>query len=377
MKVCHLTSVHPYNDARIFHKECVSLVEAGFEVSLVAPIDAPKLEKGVTVLPAGCWSSRLGRLLVTVPRLFLQAVKTRSDIIHFHDPELLTIAPLLRLTGAQMVYDIHEDYVTAIPQKAYVPYFLGKPLARLAGGLESLFSSWCHQVIAEKYYRDRFPHATAVLNYPIFRDQDLDPKSVDCSQFDPRWDWLLYTGNVTPDRGALNHLRCLEVSPSTAIAYIGRCPRVFAEAIWAEAQRNAIERRRIRIIGVDSFVPPETIAAYTYLGNWLAGLALFPATEHYEKKELTKFFEYMAAGIPVLASDFPAWKKVIHDNQCGVCLRPEDTQKLGQVLTTLRNEPERSQQMGARGRKAVTGKYNWQNEAAKLVRLYRDIMDEK
>lgn len=376
MKICHLTSVHPYNDARIFHKECISLANAGFDVTLIAPVDNRLFEQGVTVLPAGSWNNRYSRLLVTVPRLLFHALRKRARIYHIHDPELLTIAPLLRLSGAAVVYDIHEDYVTSIPQKSYIPKALGKPLAQLVGNLESFFSLWCQKVIAEKYYRERFPVATAVLNYPLLFENKDDSVKVDLSQFDPQWDWLLYTGNVTPDRGALNHLQFLAASKNSALAYIGRCPTAFAEAIYAEADRKSIQRSRIRIIGVDSFVSPEIIAGYTHRGKWLAGLALFPETQHYAKKELTKFFEYMSAGLPVIASNFPAWKSVIEENNCGFCLSPQDLQGISQAVARLQGDPELARNLGVNGKKSVSSKYHWETQAGKLVGLYKDILEK-
>ncbi len=167
MKICHLTSVHPYNDARIFHKECVSLANAGFDVTLIAPVDTSITEQGVTVLPAGSWKNRFSRLFVTIPRLLFQALKQRARIYQIHDPELLPIAPILRLSGAAVVYDIHEDYVTSIPQKSYIPKTLGKPLAHLVGNLESFLSLWCQKVIAEK-----FPHTSRSVSIADINVED-------------------------------------------------------------------------------------------------------------------------------------------------------------------------------------------------------------
>src|SRR5690625_6021755 len=58
--------------------------------------------------------------------------------------------------------------------------------------------------------------------------------------------------------------------------------------------------------------------------NWLAGIALFPPTEHYMKKELTKFFEYMNAGLPIICSHFPQWKTFIDKYNCGIAVDPYD-----------------------------------------------------
>ena len=49
-KVCHITSAHPDGDVRIFHKECVSLAEEGYDVSLVIPNTASRIENGVNIV---------------------------------------------------------------------------------------------------------------------------------------------------------------------------------------------------------------------------------------------------------------------------------------------------------------------------------------
>jgi len=358
---------------RIFHKECISLVTAGYDVCLIAPVDRPFEEKGVTVLPAGSWKNRYSRLLITVPRLLFLALKSRAEIFHFHDPELLLIAPILRLSGAQVIYDVHEDYITSIPQKSYIPKLLRRPLAGLAGFFETLASLSCHKVIAEKYYKDRFKDATAILNYPLSHQPDNSTKTVECSEFDPKFDWLLYTGNVTPDRGAMTHLRFLVSSEKTAVAYIGKCPSHFAAEIHKKAAEMGIDGDRIKIV-VDMFIPPETIASYTHHCRWLAGIALFPETQHYEKKELTKFFEYMSAGLPVIASNFAAWMNVIEKNNCGLCISPDDPEGISKSIAMLQNDPESAQSMGRSGREAVANRYNWNNEAQKLVFLYQSLI---
>ena len=51
-RVCHLTSVHSSDDTRVFHKECVSLARAGYDVTLVAPGESRE-EQGVHIVGVG------------------------------------------------------------------------------------------------------------------------------------------------------------------------------------------------------------------------------------------------------------------------------------------------------------------------------------
>ncbi len=378
-KVCHLTSVHAYNDTRIFHKECISLVQAGYDVTLIAPVSEHFLEKRVTIIPVGTWSNRYYRFFVTIPNLLFKALKAKASIYHFHDPELLLIAPILRLSRAKVIYDIHEDYVTSIQQKSYIPVVFRTIVASTLGFIEKVTSVLCYQVIAERYYKERFPDAVEILNYPLLQQHSDEvakgqPPDMEVV-FDDQYDWCLYTGNVTVDRGALLQLELLKAHKGIAIAYIGKCSEDVAEAIFSFAESEQISRQRIRIIGIGIHVPRETIDYYTYSMDWLVGLALFPDTPHYARKELTKFFEYMAAGLPILSSNFPVWKKIVEENRCGFCVNPDEQESIASIIEYLLQNHDEAASMGENGRKAVNERYNWNIEEKKLLDLYRRISD--
>ena len=53
-----------------------------------------------------------------------------------------------------------------------------------------------------------------------------------------------------------------------------------------------------------------------------AGLAVLAPVPTYVVSQPTKLYEYMAAGLPVMASDFPAWRGTIEGNRCGICVDP-------------------------------------------------------
>lgn len=375
-QICHLTTVHPYNDTRIFYKECRSLVEAGYSVILIAPVDVDFQEMGVRVISAGSWRTRWERIYKTLPRLLYRAVKCRADVYHFHDPEILLLVPILRMIGAKIIYDIHEDYVTSIMQKNYLPAVVRRPLGVLVRLLEKSLAALTVKVVAEKYYTEIFEDAEPILNYPISLKREAIAEIGDCGCFDPRYDWLLYCGNVHPDRGALTQLRLLEADRNLALAYIGKCPSRIAREIYDELDRRCIDRDRIRLVGVDSYIPRETIDRYMFCCRWLAGVALFPDTEHYRKKELTKLFEYMAAELPIIASDFPSWKLIVERAGVGECIAVDDMDRIKKVIKSLREDRCYAVGLGKRGARMVREKYSWSIEAKKLVSLYRRVLME-
>ena len=105
-KICHVTSVHPADDIRIFHKECGSLSNAGYEVYLVAPEILNHIRNGIQII--GVLNkpvSRLQRILFYTKRVYKNALWVNADIYHLHDPELLLYALLLKKKGKIVIFD--------------------------------------------------------------------------------------------------------------------------------------------------------------------------------------------------------------------------------------------------------------------------------
>jgi glycosyltransferase involved in cell wall biosynthesis len=88
-----------------------------------------------------------------------------------------------------------------------------------------------------------------------------------------------------------------------------------------------------------------------------------------------KMFEYMAAGIPVIASNFPLWQEIFSTSECGICVNPLDPKAIGEAIQYLMDHPDEAEQMGRNGRKAVEEKYNWVIEEKKLLDLYAGLSE--
>lgn len=370
-RVVHITTVHHPYDPRIYHKECLSLHEHGYDVTLIAQADSSghSSDKSIRHIPVKKYKNRISRMLFGPFNAYKKAKKLKADVYHFHDPELLPIGWLLKKKNNVVIYDIHEDYVTSILQKKYMNRFLRKAFAFIYKMAERLFARKMALCLAEKYYQEIYPRGTCVLNYPLinktFLQQNITSK--------PLEDKLLYTGNVTEDRGAYIHAQMPQINEHVSVHFVGKCARSVADQIKEVAQDSA---NRIHIEGIDRFVEKEDIE-HAYLSHqWLAGVALFPPTEHYMKKELTKFFEYMNAGLPIICSNFPQWKTFMDTYKCGIAVDPYNEEEINEAIMYLRNNPDVAKQMGDNGQQAVVNDLNWQTEEAKLINWYEHLLNE-
>jgi glycosyltransferase involved in cell wall biosynthesis len=363
-KVVHMTSVHSPLDPRIFMKECAALAAAGYEVVLIAPGDRDMVRDGIGIRAVKTAAGRMKRMLSTTLAVFRIARAESADVYHFHDPELIPWGLVLRLLGHPVIYDVHEDYVSAINQRSYLAGWLRPVVATAARVIESLCARVFYIVIAERYYLRRFPDATMVLNYPT-ASPEPGPRA-----FAPRSRRLLYTGNVTADRGALIHAGVLR-HPTAEVHVIGRCSGAVAAEMRAAAGSGA---DRLFIEGVDTYVPFSRIQMAYDAGNWLCGLAIFPATPHYTEKELTKFFEYMQAGLPIVCSDFPVWRALVEEHGVGLCVPPDQPDAVIAAIDWLIQHPAEAEAMGQRGRQLVAEQFNWPSEAKRLTSLYARIL---
>ena len=86
-----------------------------------------------------------------------------------------------------------------------------------------------------------------------------------------------------------------------------------------------------------------------------------------------KMFEYMLAGIPVIATDFDLWREIIEGNNCGICINPHDTRAIAEAVNFYQNHPQVAREQGQNGRRAVIEKYNWKTQEKVLLNLYRSL----
>ena len=301
MKIVHLTSVHDADDDRIFLKECVSLAARGYDVSLVAPGATPAVIDGVRMLAVPRRSGRLGRMIRTVGDVLRAALASGGEVCHFHDPELIPIALVLKLRGRKVVFDVHENDPASVMDKTWIAPRLRRPIARVVDLVERR-SHWFidHFVIANPAQAKRFPKevTTVVQNFALLREF----VSISGTPHRQRPLNVAYVGGITPTRGIREMVRAI------ALLEDDRARLVMTGRFWEPGlQRTYAEEPGWRRVDFLGWVGRDEFTAM--FGRVRAGLVTLHPTRNYVEIEPIKLFEYMAAGLPVIASDFPSWRE--------------------------------------------------------------------
>ena len=365
--VVHITTVHNVFDNRIFYRECISLSNAGFKVVLIAPNSHTQYVSKINIRSFSCPKNRFGRMTLGVFRALRIAIKHGEKIFHFHDPEFIVAGLLLKIMGKHVIYDIHEDNSTALLEREYLPIAFRKVLSKVLSKLEQIATIPFFHVLAERYYSERFPRGRTILNYAQLPDVDEETLNKRPVNGQAR---LLYTGNVKSYRGAHQHVQILHNVPKAEIFLVGRCEDSMAKKLREKAGKY---NGQLHIEGVDDFIPFERIIEYYQSEKWLAGLAIFPHSKHTLKKELTKIFEYMMYGLPVICSNVPNLRDIVENHECGLCVDPKKEQDIANAVQFLIEHPQEGQKMGKNGLHAAKTHYHWGTQEKKLISLYQEM----
>lgn len=368
-KVAHLTSVHSPFDVRIFHKECKSLARHGYDVVLIAPHHADEIADGVKIKALKNCRGRLSRLTVGAWRMLLEALKHDADIYHIHDPELIPVALILRIRGKQAIYDIHEDLPRTIRYKHYLPRWSRRPLMWLTEKLENAASHYFSALITAtsglaKRFREKNLRIIVVHNFPVLDPGPQEPPSA----WGKRELAVVYIGSITRSRGILELVEGMSLLSSDTPLRM-KLAGTFSPAELQDDMHTLPGWERVDYLG---FLRRDQVT--DLLGRVRAGLLVLHPEENYLWSMPIKLFEYMAAEIPVIASDFPLWRQIIEEARCGLLVDPLNPAAIAAAIERLYNHPAEAEQMGKRGRAAVESRYTWAGEEQRLKELYESLI---
>lgn len=361
--VVHLTTVHKPFDVRIFHKECKSLAAAGYRVSLIQPDCNPSIVDGVEIVPIRRHHRRIVRMTLGVAQAVSAARRIGADVVHFHDVELIWGVFVLKLMGKKVVYDVHEDVAKDLEDKAYLPPWARSPVRFAVHGFEFVAQRICDRIIgATKSIHARFApeRATLVRNSPILGEFSAGVSP----PFAERRNIAVYLGGLAAFNGPVAMVNAMaqvadELEPRLILG--GSFPDSGLEA----RVRSSEGWQRVDFRG---WVPRSAISDIFTQAR--CGLVLYQPTPNVIDSEPNKFFEVMSAGLPLVASDFPVWKNLIEQFECGIAVDPNDPAAIAAAIEYMFRNPVEAEDMGRRGRDAILNGYNWSVDSNILVDLY-------
>jgi glycosyltransferase involved in cell wall biosynthesis len=366
-KVAHLTSVHKRADTRILHKEVMGLRNNGYNVHcVVADGQCDANYNGVAIHDIGHFDNRLRRMLFARSGVVHKASTLHAELYHLHDPELLTVAKILQRHDAKVVFDAHEDIPKDILSKVYIPHWLRMTTAALYRVFEAFALRSVSAVVAatpaiSKQYEGRVSRVVTIQNFPLL---DEFPTPGLFQQRDANT--LAYVGDLTAIRGVREFVEALGLVGGDVVlemagtfSEVGLRDKVASLTGWGKVK----ERGHLGRLEVQKLLAKARAGILTFL----------PAPNHMESQP-NKLFEYMAAGLPVIASNFPAWRKIVERHQCGLCVDPAKPEEIAAAIQEILENPDRAAQMGQAGRKAVEQHYCWATEEKRLLELYDSLL---
>lgn len=369
MRICHVSTVHEWNDVRIFVKMCRSAVLGGFRVVLVAPVapSNPVTDTGgVTVHPLRKYRSRLLRASLGSIRALRSAIGIPAAWYHVHDPELLPLVLALRLLQRRVVFDFHEEFSAQIRNKPYVSRGSRAIASALARCWEFLLCWAASRVIAATpHIRQRLPYrrklATIVCNYPTL-DEFAEPAH---TPFEERPRIAYYVGAVSATRGCFEMIRAGRLLEKSGQPIAVRIAGPIENRVLKRRVGDAAKGSTVCFLGRRS-----RAQVMADLATARVGIVVLQPIPNYLYSLPVKMFEYMAAGIPVVAADFPLWREIISKAECGLTVDPRDPGQIAHAIKMLVDDTELASRMGTRGRQAIETTYHWQQEWRRLRRLY-------
>lgn len=366
-KVAHVTTVHSPFDTRIFHKQCRSLAAAGYDVTLIQRGEAEETVDGVRVVPLPTYKSRLRRMLGGVWLAVRLARHSGAEIVHFHDAELIWGALLLKLGGRKIVYDVHEDVAKDIDDKAYLPRW-SRGVLKLGVGLAEKLAvvSFDRMSAATSAIAARFPppSVTLVRNTPILGEL-ADKNEIPFKDRPPR---VVYLGGLAQFNGAAQMVAAMAELPADCPIRLTLGGR-FPDAVEEQRARSAPGWDRVDYVG---WVDRAGVAHH--FSQARAGLVVYQPTPNIMECEPNKFFELLSAGLPLIASNIPIWRRFIEEYRCGLIVDPSDPTAIAAAIRYLVEHPDEAQAMGARGKAAILSDYNWSIDTRTLLEMYEGLL---
>lgn len=361
--VIHVSTAHARDEVRIFQRQCLSLKSEGYNVSLiVADGLGNSVIDGITIYDVGASKNRFQRFLLLPFRMFAKAIILKADIYHYHEPELHLVALPLLWLKYKVIYDSHEDVPRAIMSRDWINKKFRKKISQIYEIIENFVCKRITGIIAAtEHIAERFQkinkNTEVVFNFPIEKEYNtFSKRKRDEKQ-------ICYIGNISRNRGIIemiNGINGLDVR----LTLVGKF-------VSAELELEVKQLDGWKNVDYRGFVSRKEV--YKIMTSSVAGLLFFHPEPNHINSQPNKMFEYMSAGLPILASNFDLWKRIVSEDKCGICVDPLNKTEVRSAITFILKNPDKAKRFGENGLQAIHTKYNWKSAEKNLFEFYKKL----
>jgi len=362
-KVLVLSSAHPWDDERVFNKITKSLRKKYETVLCAVAKNDLQVVDGIKIY--GLKKLSRAKRYKNYSRIIKIVEEEKPDIIHFHDPDLLLLALYFKMIlKKRVIYDVHEDYSLVFKDREYLPKLLRSLFSFTFNIFEKNVSKLFDGVVVvteEIYKKFNCKNKVILKNFPTIdmweqrQVYDLDGTIN-----------LVYIGSVSYHRGITNLILAVKdlLNLDIKLDIIGP-----AESSDYFKEIKKFENEKIKVWGR---VPKSNIPDILKTAH-IGFVTLLPLKRYLTSLPL-KLFEYMAAGVPIIASNFELWRDIVESADCGVVVDPTDVEQIKTAILYFYNNRSEIVKKGQNGQKAFIEMYNWTKEEEKLFDLYKRLL---
>ena len=368
------SSVHTINDGRVFYREAASLAKLyKIQLHIVADFRHKQLF-GIEVYGLPAWKKPKDRIKILFI-LLIRIIKSNFKVYHFHDPELLLFVPIIKLfKRGKIIFDVHENYPLAILDKHWIPFYLKRIVSWLFLFIETICLLGIDQVIftternGVRYKKLKPTSAIRINNLPlnsIFMNEPIAYEKRDKS--------IIYVGGMAPERGIIEVVKAFnlfrENNKDFTLLLVGRFVR---ETFKKQVEGLVNQLNLVNHVRVEEGIPYKDISKV--LSTCKIGIVNYLPYGNNMSSLPNKIFEYMGAGLPIIASNFDGYREIIEPEKCGILVDPRNEIQICQAMNDIIHNISNAKEMVENSRQAYIEKYNWSIEEIKLLNLYNSLL---
>jgi len=307
-------------------------------------------------------------------RSFCVARKEAADVYHAHDLVTLPVAWLCsRVTGGKLVYDAHELWPDRgrLPKRSRLNKFLVQRLesflirrtdANVMAGISS------GDLLSRRYH---VPPLTVILNVPFYHPYERSTVLRDSLRISKEEKILLFEGRLDVNRGIEEGILSLKYLSHCSLVMLGFGPDLYISGLKRLIENEGLTDR-VYFFGAVPFDEVTRTAMSADIGLIL----LQNADLNFYYASPNKLFDFMAAGLPVVGSNFPDMKKFIEGYNIGMTCDPTNPREIADAIDYIISDENRYNEMKKNALEAAKI-FNWENEGRKLVALYAGLSGKK